>query len=252
MAGLVQQRAHVAVDADSVHEDQRKLSEVQRLAVTARRLALAIVEVEQVVGGHGVEVATELRIDVSEDGAGAIDQAPDVVERLEWRPAVGINRRVPGSELVQSHPAPAFLVNSNDGGQHRLFDRHVKTHAVFGRVIEAVFLPVGEIAEVREAGVPGDLLPEVVHPVEDAGQDAAVFDVSLCAQLEGPLAHLAIVGLQKRQELRRRLLLAVPLNSHGAVDLGPLGPELGELREQRHVRRVEKLHLVVEPLDGRL
>ena len=83
-----------------------------------------------------------------------------------------------------------------------------------------------EIAKVGEAGVPGDFLPQVVHAVEETRQHVALFEVWLGALLERALAHLAVVGLQKRQELRRCLLVAVPSNGHGAVDLGPLGAEL--------------------------
>jgi hypothetical protein len=46
MAGLVQQRAKVAVHADRIHEDQGQLPEGQGHAVSAGRLALSIVEVE--------------------------------------------------------------------------------------------------------------------------------------------------------------------------------------------------------------
>ena len=48
VARLMQERANVIVNTDCVHEDQRLLSEIERLAVSAGRLALAVLQVKQV------------------------------------------------------------------------------------------------------------------------------------------------------------------------------------------------------------
>src|SRR6266852_4433687 len=163
-----------------------------------------------------------------------------------------INGCFPRPELLQPHPTPSLFVDSLDRRQHSLFDRHVKPQAVLGCVIETVLLAMRKVAEIGEAGVPGDFLPQVVHAVEEAGQHVALVDVRLCTQLECPLAHVALRGLQERNELGRGLLLARPFDGHGRVDLGPLRAQLGELCEDGHVGLVEELHLVAEPLDHRL
>src|SRR5713226_6435408 len=95
MAGLVQQRAQVAVDADRVHEDQGQLPEWQRGAVTTGRLALAVVQVEEAGIIHGLVVAAEVGVDVGENRRRRIDQASDVVERLERGTARWIDRHIP-------------------------------------------------------------------------------------------------------------------------------------------------------------
>src|SRR5260370_34147455 len=98
--------------------------------------------------------------------------------------------------------------------------------AAYGRVVEADLRTVSKVAIVGEAGVLGHLLPQVVHAVEDAGQDVALCDVGMGSQLEGALSHIAVCGEEKRQELGRGLLFAVPLDGHRAVDLAPLCAEL--------------------------
>src|SRR5260370_40716616 len=86
-AGVVQKGTHVSVDADGVHEDQGQLPNRQGHAVTAGSLALAIVQVEEARVVHGLVVAAEVRVDVGENRSRGIDQASDVVERLERRTA---------------------------------------------------------------------------------------------------------------------------------------------------------------------
>src|SRR5450759_1943538 len=107
----------------------------------------------------------------------------------------------------------------------------MKTQAVVRRVVETVLFEMYVIAEVCEAGVSADLLAQVVHPVEDVRQHRALLDVRLGAQPESALAHGAVGRLEEWEELRRGLLLAVPLDGHRAVDLGPLRLELRKLGE---------------------
>src|SRR2546427_4329566 len=127
----------------------------------------------------------------------------------------------------------------------------MKAHAVLWRVIEAVLFAVGEVAIVWEAGVLGDALAKVVHAVEDSGQNVALLDIGLRSQPESALADVAIVDLEEWQELRGRLLLAFPDDRHRAIDLVPLGRQLGELREKWDVGLVEEIHLVPKALDHR-
>ena len=60
MTGFVQQGANIVVDADGVHEDERLLSKRESLAVRARRLSLAVLEVEELRVDHRLVVTTEV------------------------------------------------------------------------------------------------------------------------------------------------------------------------------------------------
>src|SRR5713226_9482798 len=95
VARFMQQRADVAVDANRIHEDERHLSESERLAVSPRRFALAVVEVQQVRVGHAPVVGSELRIHVCEYGARTVDEGGDVIEWLQSPPALRVRGDVP-------------------------------------------------------------------------------------------------------------------------------------------------------------
>src|SRR5258708_13557265 len=82
MAGLVQQRTHVSVDADRVHEDQGQLPKRQGHAVTAGSLALALVHLEAAGVVHGLLVAAKVRLDLGENRSSGIDQAANLCTRL--------------------------------------------------------------------------------------------------------------------------------------------------------------------------
>ena len=103
VAGLVQQGAHVVVDAYGIHEDERHLAERERLAVAARSLALAVVQVEQIGVRHAAVVAAELRVDVGEHVTGSIDECRDVFERLQRRAPPGIGGYIPWPHGVEAH-----------------------------------------------------------------------------------------------------------------------------------------------------
>ncbi len=183
VARLMKEGAHVAVHSDRIHEDEGQLSEGEGLAVTTRRLALAVVQVEQLRLGDPAVVAAELRFDMCKYVAGSIDQGRDVREGLQWRAA---------AQGVQSHmPAPPPH-QPLDRRQHRRFNGLVKTQAVVRRVVETILIEVRKVAIVCEAGVSGDLLSQVVHAVEDAREHPATLDVRLGPQPEGAFSHRAV------------------------------------------------------------
>src|ERR1700730_16115477 len=95
VAGFVQQRPHVVVNADRVHEDQWLFPEVEGLAVGPRRLALAVLKVEQFRIHHRLVVPAEVGIDMPEDAGGAINESLNVGEWLEGRPSERVDKRVP-------------------------------------------------------------------------------------------------------------------------------------------------------------
>ena len=61
VAGLVQDGLHVPLQADGIHENERHPRLGKRGLITARRLAFAIVEVEQFQVLHLLETRREIR-----------------------------------------------------------------------------------------------------------------------------------------------------------------------------------------------
>src|SRR5260370_17821603 len=84
---LVEQRPHVLVHVDRVHEDQRHLAYWQRVAVTSGRVSLPVVEVQQARLRHAFEVAAEVTLNMAEDFAGAGDELAVRLVPLEGSPA---------------------------------------------------------------------------------------------------------------------------------------------------------------------
>ena len=222
----------------------------QRVAESAWGLALAVVEVQKARLRHALEVAAEVGIDVLVDGSGVGDEVVDPLVRLQGRAALGVDPQVPRPQPVQAQVLALAIQQSPGHGQDRLLDGLVEPEAVLGRVVETVLLAVRVIAEVSKARVPGDLLPQVVHPVEQTRDGVAPLDVGLELVAERALAHRAVVDLQVRPHLLGRLLRAVPVDGHRPDHLGPLGRQLRQLREQRHVGFAEQFHLVAEAPHG--
>ena len=252
MPGLVQERAHIVVHVDGVHEDQRQLAHRQRVAKAAGRLALAVVEVEQAGVRHRLELAPKVRLHVGEDVAGVANEVAHVGVRPQRCPSFGIDQLVPRPELIHAQVGAPTLLQAFDGGQHRLLHGFVKAKAVVRRVVESVFLEVRVVAVVLMTGVLGDGLAQVVHAVEEVRQGVALLDVRLVHPAKCAFAHLPVVVLQERRHPRGRHLLAIPVHGHRADHLRPFGRKLRELGLERHVGRAEELHLVAKPLHGRL
>jgi len=142
VACLVQKRAHVLVDTHRIHEDERHLPERERLAVTARSLALAVVQVEQVCLRHAAVVTAELGVDMGEDIGGSADKRRDVCERLQRSATLGVRRYVPRPERVDAHLSPSPPQDALHGRHHRGLDRLVKAQAVVRRVVETILFEV--------------------------------------------------------------------------------------------------------------
>ena len=186
---------------------------------------------------------------MGEHAARALDEAVHVFVWPEWSSPFGINGEVPRPQPAHAQMrAPAFL-QPPDCGQHRRLDRLVKAKAIVGRVVETIFLSMRVVAEVVEPRIRGDPLTQVIHAVEESRQHVALIDVRLEHLAERALAYGAVVFLQEWRHLRRCLLLALPIDRHGADRLGPFGRQLREVRMQRHVGRAEDLHLVAKSLD---
>src|SRR5258708_35535286 len=98
----MKQGANVVVDANRVHHDQRHFPEGQRVAKCTGPLAFSILQVEQLLLTHALEITAEVGIDFAEYIARILDQAVDVVERLQRLPARGVDPRVPESQPLPS------------------------------------------------------------------------------------------------------------------------------------------------------
>jgi hypothetical protein len=66
VAGLVNHRLQVALQAGSVHENERLAHAVAILLISARRLALARIEIEAIAAAQRVKEVRQLRIDLAE------------------------------------------------------------------------------------------------------------------------------------------------------------------------------------------
>jgi hypothetical protein len=145
-----------------------------------------------------------------------------VEKRAQRRLAVGIHRQVPGPEHVEREPAAADLEHALDRRRRRFLDRVVKPLAVGGGVVEAELGGENVVPEIGEPGVPRRALPQLVHPVEEAGELGPVLAVGTGGGPERPLPDGAVGTLEEGLKLGQRALLAVPFHRHRAGD--PLVP----------------------------
>ena len=161
VAGLVQDRLHVALQADGVHENERQPRLGQRGLIAARRLAFAIVEVEQMQVLHLLETAGQFAVEPVENFLRARNHFVHLRERFQRRAVQRVHRQVPRTQLVQFQlRAPLGLQFAHD--RHDvLFHRVVKFRAIFRRVIEPAQPAEGVVAVIFEAGVLRDLLAQL-------------------------------------------------------------------------------------------
>ena len=101
VAGLVQNRLHVALQADGVHENERQPRLGERVLIAARRLALAIVEVEQLQILHLLETAGEFAVQPVENLLRARNHFADSRERFQRRTVQRVNGQIPRTQFFQ-------------------------------------------------------------------------------------------------------------------------------------------------------
>src|SRR6266550_7642439 len=151
VARLMQERANVVVNADRVHKDQRLLSEIERLAVGAGCLALAVLQVEQLCFDHRFVIATKYRIDVPEDVRGTIHERIHIREWFQGGSPERVDRGIPGPKAIELHLAPPPSLDPLDRRQYRFLHRLMESQAVIGRVRESVLLLVRVVPKVVKA-----------------------------------------------------------------------------------------------------
>src|SRR5438105_14172475 len=101
MAGFMEHRLNVALQADRVHKDEWQPRFGQRRLITARRFALAILQIEQPIVEHAFESIAQSAVDMVENGlcaAGHLFNFPERAERgtLQW-----IDGRIPRSQRIK-------------------------------------------------------------------------------------------------------------------------------------------------------
>src|SRR3989304_7047200 len=95
MPPLVEERPYAVAPPDGMPEDKRPAPLVERALVSSGRLALAALQVEQLLVPHELELVTERRVDPAED---LLDPAHELfrgLERSQGRPAERIDQGVP-------------------------------------------------------------------------------------------------------------------------------------------------------------
>ena len=95
VTGFMQNRFHIALHADGVHEDERQARFRERGLIATRRFAFAIVEVEQAQVAHGLKAIRQLLVELIEYLLGVANHFFHLLERLQRRTAQRVHRQIP-------------------------------------------------------------------------------------------------------------------------------------------------------------
>jgi hypothetical protein len=241
VARLVHHGDHVAVQACRVHEDERPPASLALVLVAARGLALAALKVQAVAGAHAVEHGAELGVHHVEHPARAVDELVRALEGPQRAAALQVHLQVPRAQLRQAEGLRALGVQAAHQRHADLLGALVEALAVGGRVVEALHARVLVVAEVLEAGIERDPVPQREHAVEEVVDPVGVLQAALRDRFPAGLAARAVGLLQVLGHLRQRPLLALEGDGHGAVDLAVLLVELGDIGLDRDVGLAEEL-----------
>ena len=136
MAGFVQQRAHVLIEADCIHEDQRHLPEGEGLAVAAGGLALAVVQIEQTQVLHLLESRRQSVVQLAENALRAADHLSHVRERLQRTTIQRIDVHVPRTQRRKLQLLATRLLNLPHHRHDLRLHCRVEREAIVRRIIE--------------------------------------------------------------------------------------------------------------------
>ena len=137
VAAFVEQRLHVAVQADAVDEQERQSDVFQLVLVAARRLALAAHQVEQLVIDERLELCGKAWIDLREQLATEVDQLLLGLEGSQRRLAVEIDFEVPWAQRRNGQPLCTRAIELHYGGHDAVRNRVLKAFARSGVVVVA-------------------------------------------------------------------------------------------------------------------
>src|SRR3990170_6492946 len=206
---LMEERPYVVIAPDGVHEDERPAPLVQRALVSAGRLALTALQVEQLFVPHELELVAKRRVDTAKDLLGPAYELLRGLERPQRRPAERIDQGVPGPQARDVQRPTATLVDAGHQRQHHLLDARVKLVAVFGSVVEPAPAPEDVVAIVGEVRVARDLRAQRDHLVVENLHGLPVLEPAAGDELPDLLADCAVRLLQELRRLLERELLPV-------------------------------------------
>src|SRR5438477_8814903 len=101
MAGFMEHRLNVALQADRVHKDEWQPRFGQRRLITARRFALAVLQIEQPIVAHAFESIAQSAVEMVEDRLGSGRHLFDFLERAERWTIQWIDGRIPRSQRIK-------------------------------------------------------------------------------------------------------------------------------------------------------
>ena len=244
VAALVQQRAHVRLGPDRVHEDERQAAFRKRGLVTARGLALATAEIEHFALPQRVEYLAQFRRDLVENPAATARQLLIRLKRSERRPALRIDGQVPRPQRFHAQLRLALLREPRGRRHDDFLNRVVEREAVVRRIVEPLHGLEHVLAIIPAAGVAGDLVPQRDHLFIQLIQLAGILQVAVGNEPPGLLAQRPVRLFLVAGHLLERLLPAVVLARHRPGKRLVLGRQLLVLDQQRDVLFAEDLDAV--------
>jgi hypothetical protein len=216
------------VGADGVHEDEGDARLGERALVAAGRLALAVVEVDELLLAQDLEIIAEARVELGKNVVALLQQLGGFGEGMERRAVVGIDAEVPGSQAPDAEAAAALLVQLAHEGDDVMLDGGVEAEAVVGGVVEALVVGEGVGAEIGEPGGERDFVAELEELIEDVFQFVGVLEAAGGDGFPGGFAAGAVGFLLQAGHAGEGLLLALELDRHGAADFLVLLGEPGD------------------------
>ena len=213
---------------------------IERGLVAARRLAFAIVEVEQLQILHLLEIRRELGVELVENFLRARDHFAHFGERFQRRAVLRVHGQIPRAELFQLQLPLAVVLDFADGRHDFLFHRVVKLKTIFRRVIKPAFLPEGEIAVILKARIFRNLRAELDQLVENFLALVHVLQAALHHQLPRLLSQRAVWLFEITAHLHERFFFAAKIHRLRADQFLILLAQLRVLGFQRHVFRAEE------------
>ena len=243
VAAFVEQRLHVAVQADAVDEQERQSDVFELVLVAARRLALAVHQVEQLVVDERLELSGKARIDLREQLAAEVDQLLLGLEGPQRRLAVEIDFEIPRTKRRNGQLLRAGAIELYNGGHDALRNRVLKAFARSGVVVVAAEFQEAERRVRRVARVLRHALSQADQRVVDLLEFLPLLlsRGERCAPCA--FAQIAILALVVGRHLLQRVGLALKLDGDAAEDRLLARLQLGLFLLQRGVLLAEQLAL---------
>ena len=246
VAGLVEHRLHIALQAHGVHENEGQPRLGERGLITARSLALAVVEVEQMPLLHGAESIRQPAVNAVKDALRALDHLADAIEGLERRTIERVHRQVPRAQRrklkLRAAHGLKFALERHDFA----LDGVMEGGTIPGRVIKTSAQLEGVVAVIGEAGIARDLPAQLHQLIEDVLELLALLQTTFGHQLPGLLSQGAVGFFEEAAHLREGFLLAAKLDGERAGKFLILLAQLGLFGFERDILLAEQLDALAQ------